>query len=836
MRFAFARSKDPVASASYLSHYQLTTPPFAVSAEGPFLYLDAERQQSLDMLQHLTQYSEEVLLVTGESGAGKTTLCKQFLQRSEEHWRCCLLDASPSLDTGSLFTRLAECFELRLGHLPPDQLLAGMQSQLNAMQEQRLAVLLVDDAQALSDDLLEIILHLGQLEGEHAKLIRLVMFSEPEIAIRLAEPRFSALPPAHRIELKGLGEQETVAYITQRLRAAGLQGQLPFDLRELRQIHRASEGKPGAINQQANQILQQKSRQGQSLLSRQGLKLGIAAMAIAGTVLGLHGRVYEYVMGEGQTSALTAERPVVRLTEQAQPWAVVIRDGESIQISCGVTGEDTVGVRPTFSAAALGEIERPLLVSEPPMVADDPGTETRQTEDEPIRHPETIVAASQEPVATPEPQPVRPPEEPEEEVPAAAAEPVAVVLDRVEPSPVEIAAQPQRILVHGQGMLAGSRIAMSRAGQIEVLDETRIEYIDEQTIALSIETGAQPAAWAVQLSTPDNRRSNVLRFQVVASTPSSAEIPVPQPESASELAVVEPAPLADSTVPAGEEAEPAPLPLVAPAIRQEDRAEVAAPQPARDPVPEPEVEAASVSATPTPVAPRPPAPVTTRPSPVISAALRDTQWLAEQPPGNFTVQLLASGQQENIQRLARDPALQAPLAAYMAMRDGQSLYVLTQGSYANRAEAERAAARVPAGLQPWVRSIASVQEVMRELPAAATAASRSAAASGGDIPVANDAWVWSQNPANYTIQLSGASTDQAIMDAMHGMDLPNGRVVVRTMRDGRPWYVLILGSFTSSEAARAQINQLPAAIRRLNPWPRSFASLHDDMSRAGARP
>ncbi|MFU8837802.1 MAG: SPOR domain-containing protein [Thiohalomonadaceae bacterium] len=807
MRFGIGHRKDPHASASYLSHFQLSSPPFATTAEGAFLFLDPERRQILDMLQHLTQYSDEVLLLSGEPGLGKSTLAKAFLQRAEAHWRCCHIDGGSSLDADQLFAHLARCFELNVQTIRPEELLAGIQTQLIALQEQRLAVLLVDDAQLLSDDALELILHLAQLEGEHGKLIRLLLFSEVEIVSRLAEPRFSVLPPAHHIELKPLTEEAAVQYVVHRLSAAGTNDSGLLDEREIRQIHRNSQGIPGAINLHAHQLLQKKYRQSQGRLGGQGLKLGIAGMAILGTVLGLQGRVHEWLDLETQVASVSSvERPVIRLAEQNQPWAVVIRDGERIQISCGVSGDDTVGVRPTLSAAALTEpavsLARPLLSSG--QVVDEAGSEAVA----PAEQPPEAVANEAAPVVSTEPLPqavVQPPLV-LPAVPETPAEPVELVLRAIEPSPVVANQQLQRLIIRGQGFLPDSKLALSRAGQVEVLPDEQLEFIDTETLAMEVNTGASTAGWAIQLSTPDERRSNVLRFQVV----SEARLPAP---------VLEEAP---------------------PAIQE----------------PESVAEAAEVAPAAADVTPPPSPPASTVPSAVVDTAapilvvsgVEASEWLAGQPAGNFTVQLMVSVEQESLGGLIARHNLPAPLAVFAMQRGDQQLYALTQGSYPNRAAAERAAAALPTGVQSWVRSIASVQEAMQQ-----TAQPRPAPAATGSVPapsaaatgptavsvdlsgVKDDAWVWSQDPARYTIQLAAAANEQTIREAMQGLSLPGERVVVQTQRDGRPWYVIIYGSFADRETARATIARLPPALQASNPWPRGFASLQDEMARSASQ-
>ena len=808
MMLGFGRNKDSAVSASYLSHFELSAPPFA-DDDGKFLFLDAERQQSLDMLQHLTQYSEEVLLVCGELGAGKSTLCQQFIQRSETHWRSCYIDGADGVEADTLFAHLARCFELNLHALPPEQLLSGLQSQLSALQEQRLAVLLVDNAQKLSSDALEIIFHLAQLEGEHGKLIRLLLFSEPDIVTHLAEPRFAALPPAHRIDIKGLTEADTANYILHRLRVAGMTADMPLDNKDIRQIHRSSHGLPGQVNLLAHKLLQQKSQRGDSRTNRQMLKLAIAGTAIIGTVLGLQGRVHELISSDKQALSIGGpERPVVRLSDEAQPWGVVIRDGESIQISCGATAADTVGVRPTFSSAALFEpserLARPLLMAQ--------ATAGGEAE---IETPAETPPLTESPTTESEPEkvdvvePVQQTELPPAETESFPVEPVEVSLQEVIPSPVVARQELQHITIRGQGFVPGSKLALSRAGQVEVMADELVNILNGTTITIQVNTGLSSSAWAVQLSTPDGRRSNVLRFQVM----SEARLPVVEPAQTSES--VEASEVQDAQ---GDQVAVAPIEV------EEPKALVAPAADAQLSVPVIETEKATAQVPP---------PLPAKSLAKDTAAIHGTDWLAAQRGENYTVQLLVSSEKENLQSLVKQHQPPPPLAQFAMAKDGRQLYVLTQGSYNNRDDADRAAAKLPADIRPWIRTLASVQELMQPIAAQAPAPAMAVSDLSG---VKDDAWVWSQNPAHYTIQLAAASSEKSILEAMQGLNLPGERVVVQTLRNGRPWYALIYGSFSTSEVARSTVARMPESLRQAGPWPRSFASVQDEMSRSTATP
>ncbi|HKJ76848.1 MAG TPA: AAA family ATPase, partial [Gammaproteobacteria bacterium] len=248
------RKKDPAARPAYLSHFRLREAPFA-NGDERYFYADPERTQTLNMLLHLAQYSEELLVVTGPEGAGKSKLLDQFLARADEGWKVCRVGPDSAGDAGALFLHVARCFGLDPEQHPGDQLLEALRSHLEAMQTRELPVLVVDNADALSDDALEIIARLAALEGEHAKLVRTVLFAQPTLLDRFAEPRFESVPQPHRLELKPLDEQHTAAYIHHRLQAAGRSDGVPLGPRQVRRIHKLAGGWPGAINRLAHEAL-----------------------------------------------------------------------------------------------------------------------------------------------------------------------------------------------------------------------------------------------------------------------------------------------------------------------------------------------------------------------------------------------------------------------------------------------------------------------------------------------------------------------------------------------------------------------------------------------------
>lgn len=102
-----------------------------------------------------------------------------------------------------------------------------------------------------------------------------------------------------------------------------------------------------------------------------------------------------------------------------------------------------------------------------------------------------------------------------------------------------------------------------------------------------------------------------------------------------------------------------------------------------------------------------------------------------------------------------------------------------------------------------------------------------------DVNIKDTAWVWSQNPEHYTVQLLGGSDEEALEAVMRGLSLPGELVVVQTLRSGNPWYTLSYGRFANKAAAQDAVSRLPDGLKKTGPWLRSFSALQDEIGQAG---
>jgi DamX protein len=97
------------------------------------------------------------------------------------------------------------------------------------------------------------------------------------------------------------------------------------------------------------------------------------------------------------------------------------------------------------------------------------------------------------------------------------------------------------------------------------------------------------------------------------------------------------------------------------------------------------------------------------------------------------------------------------------------------------------------------------------------------------------AWLWSQNPTRYTIQLAGGEDEAALEALMKRLDLAADLAVAETLHQGRPWYVLLYGSYANRETAERAVSQLPLSLKSSGPWLRRFSVIQGENSLAAQR-
>jgi general secretion pathway protein A len=234
----------------YHSYYGLVQSPFEMTPDPAFLYLGSTHREGLATLLYGVQARKGFVLLTGEIGTGKTTLLHALLAQLDRETLSAFI-FNPKLKPLDFFRVLFDEFGIEEKCRTKGQYLLALNRFLIGRLERDLTTLLiVDEAQTLSRDMLEEIRLLSNLETPTSKLIQILLVGQPELWEMLADPGLRQLRQriVLRHQLRPFTEEETAAYIQERLRLAGYTGKGIFKNAALRKIHAVSGGTPRVVN------------------------------------------------------------------------------------------------------------------------------------------------------------------------------------------------------------------------------------------------------------------------------------------------------------------------------------------------------------------------------------------------------------------------------------------------------------------------------------------------------------------------------------------------------------------------------------------------------------
>ena len=249
-------------SSAYWQHYRMEWEPFTEGSASSSCYMPLQWEQQMGLLHHLSWHSQVVLLVTGLSGIGKTTLLNQFVQAVSHQYHVLKLQGNETLGPDQLLKLLAERLGLSTAHKMGATLQEQVISQLAVMQSSKQTLLLVvDDAHHLPSLTLGLILNLASPKAQVPTALHGVLFGGPQLEANMADVTSQHLDEdlTHTLRMEPLNLEATDKYLQHGLHGAGYsQGSLPFDETEIIDIYHASGGIPANINRLAQQGLREK--------------------------------------------------------------------------------------------------------------------------------------------------------------------------------------------------------------------------------------------------------------------------------------------------------------------------------------------------------------------------------------------------------------------------------------------------------------------------------------------------------------------------------------------------------------------------------------------------
>lgn len=235
----------------YQQFYGFQAMPFNITPDPKFLYLSPTHQEALSHLRYGINERKGFIVLTGEVGCGKTTLCRALLNELHaEHYETVLI-LNPRIDEEQLILSILR----ELGETVDEHTHADRTGRLNEALLGRIAagkeiVMIIDEAQNLSFEVMEQIRLLSNLETDEQKLLQIILMGQPELKNKLREKRLRQFRQRVLVyyDLNQLDRQQTESYIQHRLSLAGANGRPRFTARALNKVYRSTRGTPRLIN------------------------------------------------------------------------------------------------------------------------------------------------------------------------------------------------------------------------------------------------------------------------------------------------------------------------------------------------------------------------------------------------------------------------------------------------------------------------------------------------------------------------------------------------------------------------------------------------------------
>lgn len=235
----------------YRKHFNLEQLPFRNTPDPRFYFQTEKHQEAMANLLYAVEQRRGFVMLTGEIGSGKTLVTHLLLQQIESHALVALV-RNTHLNSTQLIRLICDEFSVRVGENSDkaSMLLSLNQFLVQQLSEDRLVVVIIDEAQNLSDRVLEELRMLSNLETSTDKLIQIVLVGQPELRDKVSQPQLEQLRTriALSYHLESLTPAEVRAYIEHRLHVAGPHHRVQFTDEAINKIARFSRGTPRVVN------------------------------------------------------------------------------------------------------------------------------------------------------------------------------------------------------------------------------------------------------------------------------------------------------------------------------------------------------------------------------------------------------------------------------------------------------------------------------------------------------------------------------------------------------------------------------------------------------------
>ncbi len=399
----------------YWQYYNLERDPFAPELASDGYYFSSQWQQLLDLIVHLSDNSQAVLMVTGISGVGKTTLLRKFISRVEESADICKVQGDVSLTPDVLRYLLAKHLGFAFSDGRRETFNQQLNTQLEKMQQRRY-LLVIDDAHLLPEKALAAILDIATQQPKDNQPLHVILFGGPQVEATVADITAQHMGEGvtHTSRIKPMSCETIRDYIQHRLSLAGLKQEFPLNDEEVIDIFQHSGGVPAKVNFYARQALETKTsaKDAGKKTDKKDKKMRLR----------LPKKVIFYGLGSVLTIALTFVALIFFLGEESQPEQVVIEqlmddfrqhtssDQAELSISdeLNITALHDAKETPLITLPLESAAEAPAPTFEEVIAEKTPVVEASEEKIPSIKPGRVVVADAPIKVAPPAPQKVKP--------------------------------------------------------------------------------------------------------------------------------------------------------------------------------------------------------------------------------------------------------------------------------------------------------------------------------------------------------------------------------------------------------------------------------------------
>ena len=268
----------------YADYFRLKENPFHLTPDPRYLFLSRQHQEALNCLIYGIQEKKGFMMITGDIGLGKTTICRSLREARDPSVETALIFNTAISDTDLLETILGEFGIPAPGENRNKKVYFDILNDflLQNFVAGKTAVLLIDEAQNLSHGVLEQIRMLSNLETEKEKLIQIILIGQPELTANLMLPALRQLNEriTVRYHLKPFSPAEVKEYIHHRIRIAGGPGDIRFTYGAYQLIYHFTEGIPRRINALCDRTLLVAYTKNLSRIDRQIVKKAVGDIGL----------------------------------------------------------------------------------------------------------------------------------------------------------------------------------------------------------------------------------------------------------------------------------------------------------------------------------------------------------------------------------------------------------------------------------------------------------------------------------------------------------------------------------------------------------------------------